>query len=187
MNIFYSLTVGVLVFVGAIVALSVFKTPLGFRIYTVQTGSMRPSISAGSVAVVKPFSEYKVGDIVTFKSEGLRKIENPGRTTTHRIVEVFETEEGIRYETKGDANDGPDWNRLDSGLILGKVLFDFPVIGYLVNFAKTQTGFIVLIVVPATLIIYSELNNIRSEVKKMVNERKKRKALKDEGTKEEII
>jgi len=36
-----------------------------------------------------------------------------------------------------------------------------------VTFAKSKEGFLLLIVIPATLIIYSEILNIKNEIKKL--------------------
>ena len=35
------------------------------KAYLVQSGSMEPAIKTGSVTIIKPASEYKIGDIIT--------------------------------------------------------------------------------------------------------------------------
>jgi len=185
-DIVYLILIIVLGLVALMVALSGSSIPSGIRFYTVQSGSMAPSIPAGSIVIVKPLIDYKKGDVITFKSDSDRANNKPKYTTTHRIYEVINTPEGVRYETKGDYNQTTDGNRIDKGLVLGKVVFSVPILGYMVNFAKTQTGFIVLIVIPATIIVWSELMNIKNEAKKLIAERKKRKLTAKEKLKVKI-
>ncbi len=70
------------------------------------------------------------------------------------------------FQTKGDANEDPDYNDISENLVIGKVIFSFPYLGRVVSFAKTQIGFIVLVIIPATIIVYSELMSVKNELKK---------------------
>lgn len=168
--------------ISIVVASSVFNIPGGVTVYTVQTGSMAPAIPVGSLIAVKSFEHYNERDVITFKSEAERSAEKPKNTTTHRIVAIEEQDSQAFYKTKGDFNDSPDSTLVDPELVVGKVLLSVPIIGYPVGFAKTQVGFVVLIVIPATIIVYSELINIRNEIKKKLT---KKKAA--EESKEEIV
>lgn len=68
------------------------------------TGSMDPTIPAGSVALVRPIdgAEVEVGDIVT--------VDRPGRLPiTHRVIEISEVDGSTAtFRMQGDANDDPD-------------------------------------------------------------------------------
>ena len=173
------LIVAVLAVVAAVTALSALEIPNGIRLYTVQTGSMAPAIPTGSVVLIKPVSEYREGDVITFKSAAERYVERPTETTTHRIFAVQEEEGGtLKYVTKGDFNPSPDSEPITRDLILGKVIFHVPLLGYPVAFAKTAPGLVTLIVVPATLLVYSEVLNIKSEVARIRKEGRKRKRRK---------
>ncbi|TBL36021.1 MULTISPECIES: signal peptidase I [unclassified Micromonospora] len=69
-----------------------------------KTGSMSPSIPAGSLAVVReiPASEVVVGDVVTVDRSPLAPI-------THRVVEIADGGGSTRLLTlRGDANDSND-------------------------------------------------------------------------------
>src|SRR3990167_11488506 len=113
---------------------------------------MKPSIEIGSVLLVQPTSQVKKtvspvpvpafnkGDVVTYLSG-----DNP---VTHRVVEVDEADRQFTYQTKGDANRTADQGKVTESQILGKVILTIPHIGRAVNFAKTQMGYIFLIVVP---------------------------------------
>ncbi|GGM46322.1 hypothetical protein GCM10011608_33850 [Micromonospora sonchi] len=69
-----------------------------------KTGSMSPTIPAGSLAVVReiPASEVQVGDIVTVDRD-------PQPPITHRVVEIADGNESVRLLTlRGDANESND-------------------------------------------------------------------------------
>ena len=129
----------------------------GIKLFTVQSGSMEPSIKVGSMVITKSQDIYEINDVITFKDR-----EDSRKTTTHRIVGKEDT--GImRYTTQGDANDAADSNAVLPNQIIGKVIFKVPYFGYPVAFVRTWPGVIVLIIIPATIIIYDEVGNIRKE------------------------
>jgi len=156
-------------------ALSAFGLPKQLRLFVVESGSMAPVVKTGSLVLVRPSDTYQKGDIITYKVEAEADIKNPKLTITHRIHEIKKENGLTYYTTKGDRNDLPDMNPAPSNWVLGKVVATIPLLGHPVGFAKTQTGFILLIVIPATIIVYSELTNIKNEAKKLLAERKKRR------------
>lgn len=168
-NILY---VGIFIFlvaIAAIVAISALKIPGSYKILTVQSGSMEPYIKTGSIVVIQPQPNYKKGDIITTS-----KPADPKVSVTHRIVEVKSKDKKISYVTKGDANKTADTEERLPGQVLGKVLFSIPYLGYPVSFAKTRNGLIVLVIVPATMIIYGELLNIKNELIKLLKRKRKK-------------
>ncbi|PIR43423.1 signal peptidase I [candidate division WWE3 bacterium CG10_big_fil_rev_8_21_14_0_10_32_10] len=159
-SLLYWLVIVFLVFLSLSLFLSKFDT-LNYRIFSVTSGSMKPSIKAGSLVVVVPKSNYSVKDVITFyQDKDLKK------TITHRIIEKSEDKDNnlVSYKTKGDANEDKDIKSVSDSVVIGKVLFSLPYLGYPIEFSKTQMGFVLLVVIPATIIIYSELNNIKSEL-----------------------
>ncbi len=186
LDIFYKFLLAALFIVAGLAALSAFGVPGNYKLLVVQSGSMQPAIKAGSLIVIKPSEKYEKNDIISFKAQPGADINNPKAVVTHRIYEVAE-EKGITYyTTKGDANKSPDVEKVPKDFVLGKVIFNVPLLGYPIGFAKTQTGFIVLIVIPATIIVWSELMNIKNEAKKLIAERKKRKLTAKEKLKVKI-
>lgn len=168
------IVVAVLVIIALVTAISALEIPNGIRLYTVRSGSMAPAIPAGSIVMVKPSPEYHKGNVITFKSASERYLEKPTKTMTHRIYEVLEEEGRTAYLTKGDFNPSPDSELVTRELVLGKVIFSVPLLGYPVAFARTVPGLIILIVIPATILIYSEILNIKKEVVRIRQERKKK-------------
>ena len=130
-----------------------------YKLLVVLSGSMEPTIKTGSIVVVKPQSSYQTGDVITFSEKN-----NPKITTTHR---VFGINDG-GFITKGDANNSTDSARVATGQIIGKTIFSVPYLGYPVSFAKTQQGLLLLVIIPAIIIIYSEILTIKNEILKLL-------------------
>lgn len=182
-KVLYWLVLSCLAIIALAVAISAMNLSSGFKLYTVQSGSMSPSIPVGSIVASKPVDVYQEGDVITFVSEEYRGVKNPKDTTTHRVVGVEEKDGQIVYTTKGDANDTADTNPVTKNLIFGKTIASVPYLGYLVSYAKTREGLIILVIIPATLIIYSELMSIKNEVGKLIHESKRKKSNLQKKTK----
>jgi signal peptidase len=131
----------------------------GVKLLTVQSGSMEPKIKVGSLVFIKSQKNYQKNDIITFRTNASLK-----ETTTHRIVKISQKNETTYFQTKGDANNAPDSQPVPKDWILGKVKFSIPYIGYPIIFARTIPGLIILIIIPATIIIYDEIIKIKGEV-----------------------
>src|SRR4051794_10990259 len=92
---YLGLRVGLLL---AFVAFALFApTVMGGRVTYVTTFgiSMRPHIHAGDLVLVRPAGDYKVGDVVAYRSATLG-----GVTVLHRIV----ARHGDKFTFKGDNN-----------------------------------------------------------------------------------
>ena len=159
----YALLVILVIFLAGSVILQSFNSPFQYRIYSVDSGSMRPTIDQGSIIMVQEAETYSKGDIISFSKDN-----NPYMVTTHRIDEV----KGSNYITKGDANNAPDPGTVSSRNVIGKVVFRLPYLGYPITFSRTKAGYAVLIVVPALIIIIGELITIFKESRKLLRERK---------------
>ncbi len=159
-KIFYYLIV---VFIGLAALLLVFSTlPVtgNYKVMIVSSGSMRPDITMGSIVIVKPADNYKIGEVVTFQTGEDRD------PITHRINEIRVVGGEPQYITKGDANNAPDLGEISEEDIVGKVVFDIPFLGYIVNFIQKPIGFSLVVLVPAFVIIGDEIKKIYEEVKK---------------------
>ena len=121
--------------------------------YVVLSGSMEPEISTGDAVIVKSVdpAEIDSGDVITFvRSEGSTPI-------THRVVEVVETEEGVAFRTKGDANDDPDPALVPAESVTGEVWIVLPYVGHVVMFANTPGGMALFVGLPVGAFVVSEL------------------------------
>lgn len=157
----YYIFIAFIVAIALLLIVSSFPITGNCKILMVLSGSMEPSIKTGSVVVVKPVKDYKIGDAITFGPYSKKKA-----PITHRIYDIKVVEGQPIYITKGDANNAPDIREIQKKDIVGKVLFSIPFVGYAVSFAKQPLGFFLIIIIPAAIIIIDEIKNIFSEVKK---------------------
>ena len=157
----YYVFLGVIGAIAILLIVSVFPITGNFKVLTVQSGSMMPAIKTGSIVLVKPTNNYKIGGIITFGQ--ISKTKTP---TTHRIAEIEMANGQPIYTTKGDANNAPDQKQVSAKEVIGRVLLDVPFLGYAVAAAKKPWGFMLLIAVPALLVIYEEAHKIWQEIKK---------------------
>jgi signal peptidase I len=135
-----------------------------YQIKIVKSGSMEPSISTGSIVVIKPSDSYTIGDIITFGKDS--KTEIP---TTHRIVSSHAIEGVIMFTTKGDANKDNDIAEVRESDVHGKVLFGIPFLGYIIDLARRPWGFAILVILPAIVVICDEGMKIFGEIKRLRN------------------
>lgn len=98
-----------------------------FTFHTIVSNSMEPKLNIYDVVVdirVSENTKLKEGDIITF-------VKGNSNTITHRIVKVYETENGTYYKTKGDNNTTEDDDLISKNDIIGKYLFKIPIVGRL--------------------------------------------------------
>ena len=164
-KIIYCMLIDFIILVALMLIVSVLPITGNYKIMTVISGSMEPAIKMGSLVVVKPTADYKIGDVITFGP--VSKTKAP---TSHRIFDIKIVDGKPIYITKGDANNGPDTREVFQKDIIGKVLFDIPYVGYAVDFAKKPIGFSLIIIVPAAIIIIDEIKKIIKEIIKKKKE-----------------
>lgn len=169
-KIVYYIFFGIIVFIALLLIFSKIPLPGNYKVMVVLSGSMEPAIKTGSIVLVKPVREYKVGDVISYYDPS-----NRAKVITHRILKIEKTGEGNFYQTKGDANDAPDWEIFSEKLIIGKVLFSIPYLGYALNGIRHPIVFTLFIIVPSTIIIYEEVKNIQAELKKKKRYKKVKK------------
>ncbi len=123
----------------------------GRKIYIVMSGSMEPALKVGSIVVVQALAaeEVEPGDIITFSSDHSPSV------TTHRVQRV-DTENGLLFYTKGDANEVQDPMPVRAHQLVGTVLFAVPYLGYMFAYARTTQGLMTLFGL-ATLVVGAEL------------------------------
>ena len=136
------------------VVLPLMPIPKFYQLFVVESGSMQPSIPVGSLVISHPQTSYRTGQVVTYRDQARPKV-----TITHRIIRF----NGLDAVTQGDANDAPDLQPVPSKNIVGRVLFHLPYFGYVISFTKTVPGLILLVIIPATVIVWEELKKLNAE------------------------
>lgn len=152
---------GTFVILGAVAlaVVVVFPGAIGAEAsYVVLSDSMSPHIRAGDLVVVRSIDaeDIEVGEVITFR----RETDGGPDRVTHRVVAVERTDGGPRYVTKGDASEARDQQRVPPEAVEGKVWFHVPLVGRLIVFAGTDTGLLLLVVLPSVALIASELYSL---------------------------
>lgn len=150
-----NLAVILLVALAVLLVAARLPIPGNYKVFTVISGSMEPALKIGSMIVSAPAKDYQIGDIVTFGEISDTKV-----PATHRIHDIKIVDGALVYITKGDANKTPDGREVPQSEVFGKVLFSVPYLGYVLNFVRQPLGFSLIIVLPASLIVLSELVKI---------------------------
>lgn len=116
-----------------------------YYLFQIASSSMENKLHVGDYIVVKKVDDYKIGDVITFKSDNLY--------ITHRICNI----QSNSIITKGDAN-----NSLDEPLkkedILGKVLFKANILTFIVKY-KVYIIVVVLALLFADSIWFNKKNS----------------------------
>lgn len=124
----------VIIFIS-VVCIGIVYAPklMGYQTYSIETGSMAPTIPQGSMVYVKPvteYSEYQVGDVVTFSAN------DEQGSFTHRIIKIDDKKRV--FETQGDANESKDMSPTPFEYAVGRVQFAIPYIGYAASFLRNK-------------------------------------------------
>lgn len=105
-----------------------------WRFDTIDTGSMRPVLNPGDIAVLvsEPVAHLQVGQIVAFHPP-----DDPTVTVIHRVMSIDRSNDAVVIETKGDANNANDsWH----AHVLGKVVWyeraRVAAVGYVTTWAQ---------------------------------------------------
>lgn len=137
-------------FIGSFVLFALAPVVIGWRPYTVLTGSMRPNIQPGDVVMDRPMkiTDADVGDVITFSDPG-----RDGKLVTHRIRSITRGPIQTDVETRGDANNNSERWSIRTTDSVGRVVYVIPKVGYIANTIRRHpAGILLLVVVPVILI-----------------------------------
>ncbi len=128
------------------------------------------------VEAEKWYDDLKVGDVLTFKYVYSSQV-----TITHRIIDIQPSEEGYIIKLAGDnksSADNPGIQIINTNeaatspnYIVGKVVGQAKVLGFILSIMKEPVGLIFTIIVPCAIVIIMEIIKIVSAV----NAEKKKK------------
>lgn len=129
-----------------------------YNMYLVRSESMKPAIKMGDMVVIGPLDgpirgEVKPGSIVTYH--------RGAELVTHRVLSV----DGDTLMTKGDAVEDADPWPVSLSDIRGVYLFKIPSIGYFSNFIRTKLGWLLVIVIPATVLVAFLIRDISKKLR----------------------
>lgn len=156
-----------------------------YKIKDIKTKSMIfvKRVPQNEEAAKKWYSELKVGDVLTFRYV----IGSSQETITHRLIAITPTENGYIFRLQGDNRSGetsvstqtiytspadyPDPNE-HFNFVLGKVVGNSTVLGYIVYSVQQPLGIALIVIVPCAIIIIWQAIRIIS----VIGEGRKQKA-----------
>jgi signal peptidase I len=132
----------------------------GHRLLAIETGSMEPKYKVGSMVVVKKCDgeDISIGDVISFVANDQLTV------VTHRVVDIDEYNRC--FYTKGDMNITPDNMPVIYENLIGRVICGIPLLGYIVIFAKSTLGKILIAAIICLIIFFWILEFIRNKVKR---------------------
>ena len=152
-------------------------TLFGYIPFSIQSGSMEPTIMKGDLIVVKQVednSNLQKDDIISFFAlEEKTKI-----IKTHRIIEVKKNGPMTSYVTKGDNNPVEDEIEVAPGDIIGKYT-DFKInkLGSIYDFLNSKYGFLICIIIPLFILFVYQIYKFIILIIEMKNDGKKERTV----------
>ena len=129
-----------------------------WRFSVIDTGSMRPTLNPGDVAVLtsEQPAALKAGQIVAFHPPG-----EPRLTVIHRVVSIHRASNAVIIQTKGDANNANDqWHaRIISNTVWHESL-KAQKVGYLAVWSQRRPVRFGLVIIIVTLVVSMLLSSI---------------------------
>jgi signal peptidase I len=129
-----------------------------WRFTVIDTGSMRPTLNPGDVAVLTAERSAAVepGQIVAFHPPG-----EPRLTVVHRVFSLKRVRNGIIIQTKGDANNAIDaWHARLIGKMVWRESLKAPKLGYLSAWSQQRPVRMGLLIAIAMLVVSILLGTI---------------------------
>lgn len=129
-------------------------------LYNIISQSMEPNINVYDVVVdksIKDIKEIKENDVITFISKSPISY---NYIITHRIIDVYETEYGVAFLTKGDNNKLADEALVYEDQILGKMIFKIPGLGKIQTFLAYKGIWLFIVLIPAFGVIIFDIVKI---------------------------
>ncbi len=142
---------------------------MGYKVFTVATGSMIPVYNVNDVIIVKDIKadKVKVGDDLAYIG---RDPSNEGLIITHRLVSIEVLDDGnTYYQMKGVNNEVGD-PLIVGDQIIGKVQRKIYSIGFINHVIKNMYGFFFLVFCPLVLVIFLEIADTIIDMKVEKNE-----------------
>lgn len=133
----------------------------GYKVFVIVSKSMLPTIKVGDAIFIKevPENELKVGDIISFRTDGY--------INTHRIKEITTDENGNKqYVTKGDNNKDEDRQRVRYSDIEGIYTFKLAGLGKIMNLLQNKVFLIFLAIIVISYLIYMHKLKLKKERRK---------------------
>lgn len=114
---------------------------MGYKPFIVLSGSMEKIINIGDLAITKNIDskKIKIDDVIAFRKDNI--------VILHRVKEIHNDGDLLKFKTKGDNNNVADDFFVDSNLIEGVLYTKIPYLGSVLLFLSKPVGLIIIILV----------------------------------------
>ena len=146
---------------------------LGIYMFNIVSESMEPTLEINDVVVVQRCepSQLQEKDIITFQQDE--------RIISHRILDITEEKGTIKFKTKGDNNEIPDSDLVETGQAYGKVVFSIKKIGKVISYIQNVRGFINIAIFAVIVYILVSLRDKQKNSRKMKRKKYEIKKMRD--------
>lgn len=175
-QILYVLLFIIVVLMLAVVALQRFSnnslSVMGYRIFTVATGSMIPKYEVGDILLSKEVepSTLNVGDDIVYKGE---EGSFQDKMITHQIIEMEPKEDGgYKIVTKGIANTEQD-PEITEKQVYGKIACKLQALSFISKAISNPYVFYFLIFIPIAIIVVKQIRAFISNTEEEDDEEEK--------------
>lgn len=114
---------------------------MGYKPFIVLSGSMEKIINIGDLAITKNIDskKIKIDDVIAFRKDNI--------VILHRVKEIHNDGDLLKFKTKGDNNNVADDFFVESNLIEGVLYTKIPYLGSVLLFLSKPVGLIIIILV----------------------------------------
>ena len=140
---------------------------MGYRIFTVASGSMEPKYKVLDMIVAKEINPDQIkvkDDIVYDGKEGTYA----GKTITHQVIKIEEKNGKKVFITQGIANPLSD-PIVNADQIKGKIVYKLTVFTFINKTLNNNIGFFFLIVVPIGVLLLLEIIDLKEKRERLSN------------------
>jgi signal peptidase len=138
----------------------------GYMPLIVLTDSMEPVMESGDLMIAQAVGaeEIEVGDIIAFTDPA----GNGKSIVSHRVTSITQTEDGLAFTTKGDANNTEDAMAVSESDLIGTYVAAIPEAGRIALFMQSSTGIIICVIIPLFVLVGYDM------IRRALYERKRR-------------
>jgi signal peptidase I len=135
-----------------LIALSVtiYSAPrFGWTVGNILSGSMSPTLESGTMVIAQKEDpgRLKIDDIIIYKPVAAGE-----NDICHRITGIA-SRDPLSFITKGDNYPAPDPLPVPAANVVGKVVFEAPLLGNYIQFQKSAIGLTVCLIIPAIILV----------------------------------
>jgi signal peptidase len=133
-----------------------------FSYVIIKGESMRPTLEPGDFAILRRADNYSINDIVAYIEPYYNQV------IIHRIVG-----KGISFILKGDNRDQVDPWTVTSDMILGRLIFSVPYIGFVFDYLKAPLRLAIAITVIFLISSLPDIISLYREEQKRIERRRR--------------